>query len=188
MKNKILILIFFSLKLQIFSQEYSYFDGNEEKKIYLQKDYLVDFSKTSTITKNIDPKANFIKQIGIAKIYKISNPNVKNQIQKGILTKNLKNKDKVSEVFTSSPGGGPKIAFPGNIIIAFKENISKNDIENFLNKRQLNVVRTQTILNKEYYIIESPAGLASLELANQLRTLPEVEYSKPDMWIEISKR
>lgn len=188
MRSKILFILFFSFIVRLYSQEFRYYEGSEEKKLYLQKDYIVDFSKQSSFTKNIDKKAKVVKQIGLAKIYLVSDPNIKNQIQTGRFSKNLKNQSQISEVFTANPQGGPKIALPGNIILAFKDTVTKSQIESFLQQRKLKVVKTLSLLNKEYYVIESSAGIASLELANQLRELPEIEYSKPDLWIEVSKR
>ncbi|MFN3603072.1 MAG: S8 family serine peptidase [Leptonema sp. (in: bacteria)] len=170
------------------SQEFRYYEGKEEKKLYLQKDYLADFTENSSFIKNIDPKGKLLKKQGTVSIYQVGDPKIRNQIQKGTLTKSLKPQSKLSEVFSTHPSGGPKIALPGNIIIKFKDSVSKSQIDQILQSKNLKVIRIQKILEQDYYIIESPSGLASLELANQLASLPEVEYSKPDLWIEISKR
>lgn len=182
------IFIFFCFIYKIYPQEYSFYEGKEEKKLYLQKDYLADFSNEDTFQNAIDKNAKLHKQIGVVKIYEISDYNIKKKIEKGIFTKNLKTTSKISEVFSFYPKGGPKIALPGNIIVKFKDTIAKDQIESILKSKGLKIIRIQKILDKEYFILETPPGLPSLELANQLRNLPEVEYSKPDLWIEISKR
>lgn len=182
--------LFFCL-IEIHSQEYSFFEGKEEKKLYLQKDYLVDFSNNESFhnINAIDKNAKLHKQIGSVKIYEITDNDIKKKIEKGIShTINLKTHSKISEVFSFHPKGGPKVALPGNVIVKFKDSISDQEIQKILKSKGLKVIQIQKILDKDYYIIEFLPGLPSLELANQLRNLPEVEYSKPDLWIEISKR
>lgn len=185
-KHFILILIF--VLNSLVAQEFIYYDGNQEKKLYLKNDYVIDFSEQNTFSKHINNKGTLIKQNGIAKIYQIKDKTLLSDIKKGTYTKNIGTSYKVSEVFTSQPEGGSMIALPGRIIISFKDSITEQQIQNFLKSRNLNVIRKQNILNKDYYVLSTPAGIASLELANQLRTQPEIEYSKPDLWMDISKR
>lgn len=186
--KKQFIFVFIFILNSLVAQEFTYYDGNQEKKLYLKKEYVVDFSEQNTFSKHINNKGTLIKQTGIAKIYHVKDKTLISDIKKGTFTKSLGSSYKVSEVFTNHPNGGSLIALPGRVIISFKDSITEQQIENFLKSRNLNVIRKQNILNKNYYVISAPAGIASLELANQLRTQPEIEYSKPDLWIEISKR
>lgn len=188
MKKGSIVIIVLSLH-SLIAQEYFYYDGTEKKRLYLKKDYIIDFSEEDHFSRQIQNKGTIIKKIGNAKIYQVKDKDMISKIKKGVLSKSQQNTSfKISEVFTTDPNSGTMMALPGRIILSFKDNITKEQIENFLQSRNLQVIRKQMILNKEYYVISAPTGIASLELANELRLQPEIEISRPDFWIEISKR
>ncbi|GIU70517.1 MAG: hypothetical protein KatS3mg002_1753 [Candidatus Woesearchaeota archaeon] len=168
-------------------KEYIYFDGEKQIKVYLQEDLVAEFNgNTNSYVKTIDPSSNPVKKAGIVNVYKIQNSIVKNQLKQGKFSKSYHSSAPVSEVFRSE--AGTLMALPGNIILTFKEGVSESQIKNFLNKHGLILIKKQTILNKDYYIVKYKPGIASLELANQLRNEPIIETSQPDWWKEYSLR
>ncbi|EHQ07891.1 S8 family serine peptidase [Leptonema illini] len=165
---------------------YVYYDGDTQRTIYLRPDLLAEFGDSKAVTK-ADPSASPLKNQGMAVIYRVSDSGVKTKIRQGTFSRSI-NGAVVSEVFSSSPGGGALSALPGNIIIQFKDDQTRTQINAFLQARSLPVVRTMQIGVSEFYVVKSTPGIASLETANQLRLLPEVKSAQPDWWREVSRR
>ncbi len=168
--------------------EFFYKEGEKLIKIYLIEDMVVELGKNPYIINNLDPSSTLIVKKGIVHLYKIQNKFLKKEIKEKNFTKkwNQDSQSSISEVFISE--SGTILALPGRIIISFKENVDTKTIENFLNKRELTIIRTNNLGNKKYYILQYKPGIPALELANELSNETIVEYCQPDWWKEFSLR
>jgi hypothetical protein len=88
-----------------------------------------------------------------------------------------------SPVFRSEEGGSP-MALPGGIIV--KQKVAGESAEKMLRSRGLEVERV--IGGSGAYLVKSPEGISSLELANQLHESGDFESVSPNWWRERRKK
>lgn len=92
-----------------------------------------------------------------------------------------------SPIFYEYPNqGGRKMALAGGVMLGFKQPWSHANISTWLQQRGLVARRLHP--QSAVYVIESPAGLDSLRLANNLSAQSAVEYASPNWWIEVQVR
>ncbi|MCS7205907.1 MAG: hypothetical protein NZ853_09425 [Leptospiraceae bacterium] len=166
-------------------REFIYYDGNTPKRVFLQEDLIAEI-EGSNYASRFRASIKEEKNYGKIKIYKIKNPKIQQNIRSGGYTKSLSKQYKLSEVFRGE--GGSLMFLPGGVIVRFKEGIDESTIQEFFKNKNLSVKRVQTINERNYYLVSTPPGLASLEIANQLSTEPIIDYSTPDWWIEAQKK
>ena len=83
--------------------------------------------------------------------------------------------------------GAPKRALPGGVIVTLDEQWSDEQVESFLAVNGLGV-RRRLDIGRHVLVLDSAAGMASLELANRLHESGEVVSATPDWWREAATR
>jgi hypothetical protein len=87
----------------------------------------------------------------------------------------------ISPVFSDQPAGHASRALPGGVIVTFKTAISEADARAKLVAAGLTPVRYLGS-DTHVWLIQSPAGTASLDLANSLFESGEFEAAQPNWW------
>jgi hypothetical protein len=82
-----------------------------------------------------------------------------------------------------SSTAGRLMALPGGVIVHFKPEWSNDQISNWLSSKSY-IVRQKLAIKGNWYVIQSPSGQASLDLANQIHESGEVLSASPDWWKE----
>ena len=73
------------------------------------------------------------------------------------------------------------IVLPDEILISFKPKLSSKQIQDFLNRQNLEVIRTLGFTENHYLVrSRSVSGLQVLNVANQLNAFPQVEAATPN--------
>jgi hypothetical protein len=88
-----------------------------------------------------------------------------------------------SPVFRSLEGGTP-MALPGGVIV--KQKVGSESAEKILKARGLVIDRA--IGDSGSFLVRSPEGISSLELANQLHESGDFESVSPNWWRERRKK
>ena len=83
----------------------------------------------------------------------------------------------ISPVFVDA-SGQPR-ALPGGVIISLKEDLSEAQAQAQLQAQGLTPVRR---IGARMWLVESPVGIASLELANRLQASGRYEFVQPNWW------
>jgi hypothetical protein len=86
-----------------------------------------------------------------------------------------------SEIVVSGKHGGSIRAIPGGMVVVFDPTSSTDRIDDWLREKKLKVKRVLP-LGHNYVVVDSPAGLETLELANSLVETGEVVSAFPDWW------
>jgi hypothetical protein len=95
---------------------------------------------------------------------------------------------KFSPVLHEGPSSGSRMrALPGNIIVYLDPQWSQAEVNNWLQARQLEVVKKLEI-GVNIYLIKTGPGLEALNAANALYRSGEVKAAFPDWWQEVSTR
>lgn len=88
---------------------------------------------------------------------------------------------------TANAAGTPKRALPGGVLVTLADDWSAAQIAAWLAGHDLTVERELPTGNNAF-LVASPAGLASLELANRLFESGEVVAASPNWWHEGASR
>jgi hypothetical protein len=82
--------------------------------------------------------------------------------------------------------GGTRRALPGGVIVTFAGSLSDDQAMSQLKAKGLEPLRR--IGSSDSWLVASPAGLASLELANQLHESKAFAAAQPNWWSERAKK
>ncbi len=88
-----------------------------------------------------------------------------------------------SPVFHANPGGGAKMALPGNVIVSLDPAWSSGQADVWAEANGLTVV-SRLAFGKNILLIASPPGLETLATTNTLSGLEGVVQAVPNWWTE----
>ncbi len=166
-----------------------WYDGPREQSVWMSGHEVVEFSRASTAQpgkalKALAPQAKLKKVIGGARIWSIevaAVPTLKSLSASS-------NGGNYSPVFHRGFSlNGPRMALPGNIIVTFKPDWSREQIDAWAGLRQLQVLQ-QLPTGANIFVIKTDAGMTGLELANELYRSGEVLSATPNWWREVFTR
>lgn len=121
--------------------------------------------------------SSLVKQASGARIYRLTAAAQQKLSQSSV---NLNR----SPVFSTSPEGGPLRALPGGILVTFSESRDEIWIREWADQNNLDLDKVLPVTTASIALIRTAPGLASLEIANRVRTLPGVESAQPNWWTE----
>ena len=93
---------------------------------------------------------------------------------------------KFSPVFQNRGGRGRR-ALPGGVIVTFDSAMSDEACAAWIAARGL-TVRSKLTKGRQIYVLDTPAGMKSLEVANSLHESGEVESASPNWWTEVETK
>ncbi|TGN11146.1 hypothetical protein EHS11_08310 [Leptospira ilyithenensis] len=140
------------------------------------------FPESKLGLQSLDNTAKLVKSKGRANIWK-TNINSLSADALKLLDQTQSPKIRYSPVFRSKKNGFI-MALPGNIVIEFLSYWSDNQIENWLATKGFKPIKKLDISERNFYEIETPAGIASLNIANLLIGQEGVVSSSPNWWRE----
>ena len=167
-------------------ESYQWHDGPSIRTAVMSTDLVAEFrspgSPLSGAVNSAFPHATAAPSKGdTVTIWKVDGGKYKPEdINTAIMTTQKTNpSSSISPVFYSS---GQRMALPGGVILEFKSNMSKVDIGKWLKQNRYVVVKT--MLKGRLYVIHTPAGLPSLETANNIYKSGVVSRAQPNWWTE----
>ncbi len=176
------------------SSDLYYYDGGQRIELTIKEGLVAEFgvpanstSQKSNISSPIliaDPKADLLRKQGNVHIWKTNAQGGSVSTSKSL---NQSKRIGYSPVFRSSQDG-TLLALPGNIIVEFSPSLSHSHIENWLAMKGLRPVKKLEIANRNFYEVETPAGVPALNLANSLVGQEGVVSSSPNWWREVSPK
>lgn len=161
---------------------YTWYDGGKPRTAWLQPRQVADFSGD---IKAAMPEARQLSARGGAVVYELA----AGQDSKAAVAAATASDAKaaVSPVFyDDGQGQGRKRALPGNVVVQFADDVRPATVEAWAEREQLTLLHKLNFGN--YYLVRSPAGLASLELANRLQEQELVLSAQPNWWVEAVTR
>ncbi|HEY0664982.1 MAG TPA: hypothetical protein VGD24_02850 [Gallionella sp.] len=173
-----------------FTQSDVWYDGDREQRVWVNPQLVAEFNpgpQGEQSVKNAFPAARVMPtkhpQRGI-RLWQMNN-------SAGAVVQSLKASNpqgKFSPVLHEGPSSGSRMrALPGNIIVHLDPQWSQGAANNWLQARQLEVVKKLEI-GTNIYLIKTGPGLEALNTANALYRSGEVKAAYPDWWQEVSTR
>ena len=152
------------------AQEYSWWDHNKLKKVFIVENQFVDFNR-SQLPQTIQRPS--VRMSG-ARVFETTTSETQYLLEAS--------PNKLSPAFSNNKNGPITRALPGGVLIRFHKNTHQNNRLKWFSSKKFRVVnKTQTIAGI-LYLIETPSGIPSLKIANQLYQDPLIEFSAPNWW------
>ncbi len=169
------------------SESFTWYDGSKKRKIKIIPDMVAEFSANHPAEKSVikkeDANARVISSKHGMHIWKISQQPMKKAVQRGQIPATLKGK--FSPLFKDS--SGRKRALPGNIIVYLDKSWDQEKVYSWAKSKNIEIIKCiSAYLNA--YLIKTPPGLESLNIANKLYGTPGVVSASPNWWKEVSMR
>ena len=159
-----------------------YYDGGNKRKITLEPALVAEFSSAAKHPVN----ANSSRVSGLASGGKkfITLRPASTSSAPSAKTTAFSADAPTSQVYhEGSSTAGRLMALPGGVIIQFKPEWSNDEVTNWLASKSY-VVQKKLAIKGNWYVIQSPSGQASLDLANQIYESGEVLSASPNWWKE----
>lgn len=158
-------------------QHYFWYDGNQKRTVWANPDLVAEFnSSAQSNTENSAQKINipptFIQFLTI-------------ETDKTTLKSTGKQRSPV--LHSSASISGAKKALPGNVIVQMKPSWTAEQINTWFEKQNITAIRPLTFAPNAF-LIQSNAGLESLNLANRLYETGDVVLASPNWWQERTTR
>lgn len=163
----------------------TWYDGKHKRSVWLKSDLLAEFPANGKLSRQSTVAAGEYKLIserGSVRIWQ-TKTNLNTAGQQRSASQNL------TPVFRDAPGdGGSMRALPGGLILILNPDLTQEQVDAWIDNKQLNIEKELNISTYAYFIKTSP-GLASLELANQLveedkGSIEYVQSATPNWWTE----
>jgi len=162
--------------------EYTWYDGGQERRVYLAPQLVADFAGG---VKSARPEAREIHARGGAVLYELEGESDLGSLRSTLGARGVD--AAVSPVFyDDGAGAGRRRALPGNVVVEFAAERGAETVSAWAEEEGLTILRKLSFGN--YYLVQSPAGLASLDLANRLQQSGAVRSAQPNWWTEVVTR
>lgn len=167
------------------AQSYHWYDGNEQRTVYLDATMIADFNPQSDVATKAAQGASLSKgrKVGGAMLWKLDSSTAKSSLN---VSKSLVQKGAYSPVFRSSKAGSAR-ALPGGVIVQFASDWDETRIEQWVSD-QGQSIESKATFGTNFYILATQSGMVSLETANRLYETGDVLLASPNWWKEVNKR
>lgn len=156
--------------------KYIWHDGNVTRQIYVVPELLAEFGSGQAGVRSAFANAAPVGENGGARLFRVAG-------NRSVVRGNGGSGGGYSPVFSDNAGSGTKRALPGNILVQLDGSWSDAHCTAWAVGQGLRILQRLPI-NGNFFEISSPAGLASLELANRLHGTPGVVFAQPNWWAE----
>lgn len=164
-----------------------YYDGPTKREITLDPDLVAEFTSAETQAKAAAPLSGMEPAGGHrgVRFWKI-NAESAQEVRSVSKQAGKASASKFSPVFRDAGGRRPR-ALPGGVILFFKKGWTEDQCRGWIAEKGLTIERKLTV-GKPIYLVESPAGLASLELANRLHETGKLVGASPNWWTPVETK
>lgn len=176
------------------AQTYTYYDVGKPKTLQLMPNLVADFAAESVnqaqaksvgqvTVQSLNPGAQLTDQgSGNARIWKTDVPVTTSSIQSRSYG-TVSDGGALSPVFQE---GGTLKALPGGVIVGFTAGMTADQANGWAASKGYSVKEKLSFGN--YYLIDTPVGMESLNLANQWQTSGEVVSATPNWWRQLEAK
>ena len=167
---------------------YHWYDGQRKRTIELDPELIAEFTGSRSAAKSVAPMSGLEaadEAQGGVRFWRVGEGAGESPVSASTKAARASNR-KFSPVFRNRGGRG-KRALPGGIIVTFASSMSDEACEAWIAGKGL-VIQSKLTKGRQIYVIETPAGMESLELANTLHESGEVESASPNWWSAVETK
>lgn len=157
-----------------------YFDGGTKRIITPQSDLQAAFDESKDAKTSIGSTVSeTLISDGFVRVYRVTAPALRAP------STSITGKSPVFREGTSP--AGRLMALPGGVIVQFQAEWTTEQIDDWIASHGY-AIRQKLGIRGQWYVLDSPAGLASLEMANTIHESGEVVSATPNWWIHTVTR
>lgn len=166
-----------------------YYDGSQKIILEIEPGLIAEFGnpqanpgrQSKSLIQKSESTAELVRSRGQVNFWKTQNKDGSVAFSKSLLQT-----DSIaySPVFKTVKGSS-LLALPGNIIVELDSSMNQKQAEAFFGSKGLRIFRKLDLAGRNYFEVETPAGAASLNLANSLYGQSGVISSTPNWWREV---
>ncbi|MGB7649855.1 MAG: hypothetical protein WBL62_01500 [Gallionella sp.] len=169
------------------SQSYTWYDGDRAQTVWLNPQLVAEFNPTPQSAAQVraaglTTAAGRDVQGGV-RLWQVSNSTTAARA----LSTAQPNSKFAPVLHTAPNASGAMRSLPGNIVVMLKANWDSAAVNAWLARNNLQVVE-KVGSGSNVFLLKSPPGLASLDLANALYQAGEVLSASPNWWTEVHTR
>lgn len=163
-------------------QAYQWYDGDKKKTVYLDETMIADFNPQSAATTKAASNSGLTaaRTTGGATLWKVTSGSTKSSLS---TIKSANQPGAYSPVFRSSQANGQTSALPGNVIVQFASDWDEAKVRQWVSEQGQSIA-SKASFGINFYILSTPPGMESLEIANRLYETGEVLLASPNWWKE----
>lgn len=168
------------------AQPYHWYDGDRQRTVYLDETMIADFNPQSDTAAKAASNTGLSadRTTGGARLWKLSSGSTKAALN---TVKSQDQTGKYSPVFRDAQTSKQVRALPGNVIVQFAGDWDEARIKQWVSD-QGQLIDSKASFGTNFYILSTPAGMASLEIANTLFETGDVLLASPNWWKESHPR
>lgn len=185
MVNKMKIILLTFLTFSAFAQTYFYNDGGVRKKVVVSSEFVAQRPSSGGASARSTSTSSGAVVSG-NQIVQIVRKTSVGSGSTGTRSTTTTTTEDTMPVFEAE--NGMLMAVPGGLLIEFKASISSTMISSWLSSKGLSLKEVLTFKNTRYYHVDSPAGVASLELVSQIESDSFIKEIKPNFWVDLKSR
>lgn len=181
-------------KVTPLAQEYVWYDGDREQKIWLNPNVVADFNPATdkqSALKSAIPKATPLQTKNTRsgmRMWQLNSASAGGVSAAMQSLKSVQPDGKYSPIFHDGPNSTASMrALPGNIIVYLNPAWDVSAVNAWLKTRKLEVVKKLAI-GANVYVIKTGPGIEALNTANELYKSGEVTAAFPDWWQEVEAK
>lgn len=164
------------------AQPYHWYDGDKKRTVYLDETMIADFNpRPDTAAKAASASGlSAGRTVSGVRLWKVSSGSAT------LALKTVRSRDltgKYSPVFRDGWTTGQMRALPGNVIVQFASEWDEARINKWVSDQGQSIDRKASF-GTNFYILATPPGIASLEIANALFETGDVLLASPNWWQE----
>jgi hypothetical protein len=171
-------------------QSYVWYDGDTPRRVWLDPEVIAEFGPperpaSRSAVRSAVPQAHELpsNQAGV-RLWRV--PDQASETARSLRA--AQPQAEVSPVLRDAPTeDAPMRALPGNVVVHLDPSWSQQQARDWLRNEGLEVVR-KLGFGRNIFLVRSEPGLASLELANDLREKDGVAAAMPDWWEQVEPR
>ncbi len=166
-----------------------YYEGGRKILLEVDSSMIAEFGASNASSgKNVksnvvkvDSSAQFVRSSGQIQLWRTTGKGGSIEISKSL---NDNHGNGYSPVFKTIKGSN-LLALPGNIIVELDPSMTEKQAEVFFGSKGLRIFKKHPLDGRNFYEVETPAGAASLNIANSLYGQQGVISSTPNWWREV---
>lgn len=164
-------------------KELYWYDGTEKRKLYLRDDWAAEMDATQNVRESLSSTSGLrlVEARGKVRLYHVDS-------QKNGLMSLSRSKMALHPVFSDTAKGRQLRTLPGGVIVRFKNEMNETDVLKWAKDHNLTIKQKLALKDRPAWVFHTPAGLKSLDVANELHELPEVYSASPNWWVRREHR
>jgi len=159
-----------------------YFDGRHWRQLWLNPHEVADLEQdtlSEELIRRSAPNARAVTHGRGVRIWQLGKDKRIDGMKRGLTRSESR---RFAPVYHLSPRGGARVVMAGNMVVRFREEMTRDQLRAWAAEQGVRFVRAMA--QPRIYIFAAESPEVALSIANQLQQSGSVEYAMPEFWNE----